>query len=146
MSWYVFSIVKNLFKKRLNIVLAFAMSTIAPLISEFLQGKTLVTMEILQNCLGTFSSYTSTILLMLIFEEFIFDIWGVIFDVRCVWRKFTTYSCLNLSQKWLLMQFISSVVLERTVRLVTAVYVVLGECNCLPNNKWLSDWVLNMFR
>ena len=56
MSWYVFSIVKNLFKKRLNIVLAFAMSTIAPLISEFLQGKTLVTMEILQNCLGTFSS------------------------------------------------------------------------------------------
>ena len=37
------------------------------------------------------------------------------------------YSCPHLSQKWLLMRFISSV------------DVVLEEYNnCLPNNKWLG--------
>ena len=35
------------------------------------------------------------------------------------------YSCLHLSQKWLLMRFILSVVLERTVRFLTTVDVVL---------------------
>ena len=59
--------------------------TIAHLISESLLGNTPITMAILQRFLGTISSYTSTILLTLIFWEFIFD-----FDVRCVSRKFTT--------------------------------------------------------
>ena len=48
-------------------------------------------------------------------------------------------SCLQLSKKWLLMRFILSVVLERTVRFLTTVDVVLEEYNnCLPNNKWLG--------
>ena len=58
-------------------------------------------------------------------------------DVRCVSRKFTTYSCLQLSQNWLLMRFILSVVVERAVRFVATVDVVLEEYNsCLPINKW----------
>ena len=62
------------------------------------------------------------------------------FDVRCVSRKFTTNLCLHLvSRKWLLMRFILSVMLERMVRFLTTVYVVLHEySNCLPNNKWLG--------
>ena len=53
-------------------------------------------------------------------------------------------SCFHVSKKWLLMRFILSVVLERTVRLLTTVDVVLEEyINCLPNSKWLgvSIWV-----
>ena len=77
---------------------------------------------------------TSTISLTLIFREFIFN-----FDVCCVSRKFTTYSCLHLSKKLLLMRFILSVVLERTVTFLTTVDVVLEEYNnYLPNNKWLG--------
>ena len=52
------------------------------------------TMAILQKCMGTFLSSTSTISLKLIFGEFEFN-----FDVRSVLRKFTTYSYLHLSQK-----------------------------------------------
>ena len=58
------------------------------------------------------------------------------FDVCCVSRKFTTHSCLHLSQKLLLARFILLVVLERMVRFLTTVNVVLEEYdNCLPNNK-----------
>ena len=116
--------------------IGFAVLTIAPLISESLLGNTSVTMAIHQKYLGTFSSYTSTISLTLIFREFIFD-----FDVCCVSGKITTYSCLHLSQKLLLMRFILLVVLERTVIFVTTVDVVLEVYNnCLQNNC-----LLNMF-
>ena len=48
-------------------------------------------------------------------------------------------SCLHLSKKWLLIQFILSAVLESAVRFLTTVDVVLEEYNnCLPNNKWLG--------
>ena len=83
-----------LLQRALRIVLVFAILTIAPLISKSLLGNTPVTMAILQKCLDTFSSFTSTISLTLIFGEFIFN-----FDVRCISCKFTTYSCLQLSQK-----------------------------------------------
>ena len=66
------------------------------------------------------------------------------FDDCCVSRKFTTYSCPHLSQKLLLARFILLVVLERMVRFLTTVKVVLEEYdNCLPNNK---DWLLHMFQ
>ena len=119
-----------LFTGHLRIVLIFAILTITPLISESLLGNTRVTMAILQKCLGIFSSKTSTISLTLIFRESVFN-----FDVRCVSRKFMSPPI----QKWLLMRFILSVVLEKTVRFLTAVYAVLEEYNnCLPNNKWLD--------
>ena len=57
------------------------------------------------------------------------------FVVAC---KFTTYPCLYLSKKRLLMWFVLSVVPERTVRFLTltTVDVVLEEHNdSLPNNK-----------
>ena len=54
------------------------------------------------------------------FREFIYN-----FDARCVSRKFTTYSCQHLCQKWLLMRFFVSVVLERTVRFVITADFVL---------------------
>ena len=61
------------------------------------------------------------------------------FDVRCVSRKFNTYSCLRLSQKLLMTVIIFSVVLERTVRFVTIVDVVLEKFNNYQsNNKWLG--------
>ena len=103
------------------------------LISESLLGNARVTMIILQKCLGTFSWKTGTILLTIIFREFRFN-----FNVRCVSRKFTTYSCIHLSKKWLLMRFILSVVLERTVRLLALVIdAVLEEYNnFLSINKW----------
>ena len=70
----------------------------------------------------------------MIFGEFTFN-----FDVRCVSRKFNTYSCLYLSQKCLLMRFILSVVLERTVRFLPTVDVTLEQYNnCLWDNIWLS--------
>ena len=48
-------------------------------------------------------------------------------------------SCPYLSKKWLLMWFILSVVLKRTVRFLTTVNVVLEEYNNgLSNNKWLG--------
>ena len=53
--WYVFLTAKSLFTRGLRIVLVFANFTIAPLISEFELGNTLVTMAILKRCLGTFS-------------------------------------------------------------------------------------------
>ena len=68
-------------------------------------------MAILQKCLGTFS----------------ISFLGVIFNfyARFVSRKFTTYSCLHLCQKCLLMRFILSAVFERTVRfLITGDVVV----------------------
>ena len=95
-------------QRALRIVLVFAILTIPPLISKSLLGNTPVTIAILQKCLGTFSSYTSTVSLTLIFGEFIFN-----FDVCCISRKFTSCSCFHLSQKLL------SVVLETTVRFAT---------------------------
>ena len=54
-------------------------------------------------------------------------------------KYYAPHLCLHLSWKWLLMQFILSVVLERPVRFVTTVDVVLEEYkNCLPNNIWLG--------
>ena len=48
-------------------------------------------------------------------------------------------SCLQQSKKWLLMRFILSGVVERTVRFLTTVDVVLGKYNnCMPNNKWFG--------
>ena len=45
----------------------------------------------------------------------------------------------HLSQKWLLIRVILSVVLERKVRFIATVDVVLDEYNsCLPKNKWLG--------
>ena len=74
---------------------------------------------------------TSTVSLTLTFRKFIFD-----FDVRCVSRKFTAYSCLHLSKKRLLIRFILAVVLKRTVGFITTVDLVLEEyINCLPNSK-----------
>ena len=64
--------------------------------------------------------------------EFIFN-----YNAYCVSQKFTTFSCLHVSPKWLLMWFIISVVLERTVKSLTTVDVVIEEYNCLPNSKWL---------
>ena len=61
------------------------------------------------------------------------------FDVRYVSCKFTIYLCLHLSQKWLLMRFVLSAVLERTYRFVANTEVVLEEYSrCLSNNKWLG--------
>ena len=67
---------KSFFMGHLRIALVFAILTIAPLISESLLGNNPVTMAILQKCLGTISSKTSTISLTLTF--------------RCVSRKFIT--------------------------------------------------------
>ena len=68
-------------------------------------------------------------------------------DPGCVSHKFTTYLCLHLCQKWLLMRFILPVVFERSVRFLTAVDVVLKQHNnCVLNNKWLSvKYVLIVF-
>ena len=73
-------------------------------------------MAILQKCLGTF-------------PLFIFS-----FDIHCVSRKFTTFSCLYLVQKCLLIPFILSVVLERTAKLAATVTVVLEDNNNNNNN------------
>ena len=73
------------------------------------------------------SSKTSTISLKSMFRESIFN-----FDVRCVPRKLM----FSPIQKLLLMRFILSVVLERKVKFLTKVDVVLEEYNnCLSNNK-----------
>ena len=110
MSSYVFSTAKSLFTGRLRIVLVFVILTIAPLISESLLN-TRVTMEIS---------------LTLIFRESVFD-----FDICSVSRKFTPPV-----QKMITDEVILSVVLERTVRLLTTVDVVLEEYNnYLPNIK-----------
>ena len=94
---------KSLIMGRLNIGLVFVILTIPPLISE----------SLLVN--GNSPKVSS-------FRLFIFS-----FDVRCASRKFTTYSCLRLSQKWLLMRFILSVGLERIVRFAATVDVVLED-------------------
>ena len=65
--------ISNLFKRCLGIVLVFAILSIAPLISESPLSNVSATMAILLKFLGTFSSYTSKILLTLIFGEFIFN-------------------------------------------------------------------------
>ena len=73
------------------------------------------------------------------FWEFIFS-----FDAHCVSRKFTENSCLHLCQKLLLIWFILSVVLERTVRFIITTGAVLEQHNnCLQTKQ---DWVLNMSR
>ena len=132
-SWCMFSTVKSLFTGRLRIVLGFAILTTFHLISESLLGNTHFTMAILQKCC-TVSSKTSTILFALFFLEFIFS-----FNASCVSRKFTSYSCLHPSRKWLLMRFILSVVFDRTVRFLTTDDVVVEEYNnCPTNNKWLD--------
>ena len=79
----VFNCAKSLFTGRFRIVLVFAILTITPLISESLLGNTRVTMEIFQKCLGTFSLKTSTISVILIIRETIFN-----FDILCVSREF----------------------------------------------------------
>ena len=54
------------------------------------------------------------------------------FDTRCLSEKFTIHSRLHLYQKRLLMWFILLVVLQRKVRFLTTVYVVLEQHNnCL---------------
>ena len=53
-SWYVFSIAKSLFTRRLRIVLVFVILTISLRISDSLLGNTRVTMMFLQKCLDTF--------------------------------------------------------------------------------------------
>ena len=61
------------------------------------------------------------------------------FVVSHVNLLYSTYSYPHLSKKGLLMQFILSVVLERTVRFLATVDFVLEEYNnCLPNNKRLG--------
>ena len=75
---------------RLRIAFAFAILTIAPLISESPLGNSRVTMEILQKCMDNFSYKNSTISLTLIFREFVFN-----FDVCYVSRKFTTW-CVQI--------------------------------------------------
>ena len=47
------------------------------------------------------------------------------FDIHCVSRNFTTFSCLHVFRKILLMWFNLSVELERTVRFAATVDVVL---------------------
>ena len=129
-SWYAFWTVKSLFTGRLRSIWVFSILTIAPLISESPLGNTSVTMTILQKCLGTFSSKTSTILLTLIFREF---------DTSSRLNLSQQWLDSWLSQKWLLMWFILSVVLERMVRFLSTVDAMLEEYNkCLPNNKWLG--------
>ena len=49
-------IVQSLFMECFSIALIFAISTIAPLLSASLLGKTPNTVELLQKILGTFSS------------------------------------------------------------------------------------------
>ena len=61
--------------------MVFEIVTIVLLTSE--SQNTRVTMTVLPKCLGTFSEKTSTILLILVFRDSIFN-----FDVRCVSRKF----------------------------------------------------------
>ena len=109
-SWYLFSMGKSLFTGRLKIALVFAILTIAPLISESLPSNTPVNSN---------SPKVSGYLFLFIFS----------FDVCCVSRKFTTYSCFNLSPKWLLLRFILSVVLDRTVRFAATVDAVLEDYN-----------------
>ena len=46
---------------------------------------------------------------------------------------------IDISKKWLLMRFILLEALERTVRFLTTVGIVLeGDNSCLSNNKWLG--------
>ena len=85
---------KLLLQRALRIVLVFAILAIAPLISKSFLGNTLVIMAILQKCLGSFSSKTSTISLTLVFGKLIFN-----FDVCYISYKFATYSCLHLTPK-----------------------------------------------
>ena len=69
----------------------------------------------------------SAISLALIFREFVFNL---------MFLEFHIISSLQLSKKQSLMQFIVSVVLERTGRFQTTVDVVLEEYNnCLPSTK-----------
>ena len=131
-SWYV--LWKVNLREVWELYWSFSILINTSLISESLLGNTPVTMAILQKCLGTFSKSCTISLSLTFFLEFIFN-----FDFRIVSRNFTTYSCLHLSQKWLLMRFLLSVVLERTVRFLTTIVVVLEEYNnCQPNSKWLS--------
>ena len=70
---------------------------------------------------------------MLTFGEFAFNV-----DVCCISRKFAIHIHVSTYPKndWVLMRFILSVVLERTVRFLTTVHVVLEEFNnCLSNKK-----------
>ena len=121
---------KSLFMGCLRIVFVFVIFTIASLISESLLGKTLLLWQCSKSIWVPFHHKLAP-LLTLIFEKFIFN-----FNLRCFPHKFSIYSCLHLSQKRLLMRFILSAVLQRTVRFLTTVHVVLGEyINCLPYNK-----------
>ena len=92
-------------------------------------------MAILQNYQGTFSSWTSTILLVLIFDEFILYLilMFIVSHVNLLYINVSTYL-----QKWLLMRFILSAVLEQIVRFLTTVHFVLGEYNNYLSNKWFD--------
>ena len=59
-------------------------------------------------------------IITLIYREFVFN-----FDVCCVSCKVTTYSCLHLSKKSLLMQLMLLVALERAGRFLTTGDAVL---------------------
>ena len=49
---------------------------------------------------------------------------GKSFDACCVSHKFATCWCLHLCQKWLLVWFVLSVLLERTVKFIITVGIV----------------------
>ena len=96
----VYSIQKSLFTGHWKIALAYVILTITPFC---VRTSMAITMAIFQKYLALFHHK----LAQHNFWKFIFN-----FDARCVSRKFTTNSCL---------QFMLSVVLERTVRfLITA--------------------------
>ena len=91
---------------------------IAPLVSESLLGN-----DPVNGNSPKVSGY--------LFVFFLFS-----FDVHCDSLKFTTYIYLHQSPKWLVMRFILSVMLGRTVRFAATVDVVLEDYNsCLQSNK-----------
>ena len=91
--------------------MVFPILAIATLISESLLGNTPV-------------NGNSPKVVWVPFPLFIFG-----FDVCSVSSKFTTCSCLHLSQKWLLRRFILSAAIERTVRFAATVDAVLEDYN-----------------
>ena len=109
---------KSLFAERLRNTLVFAVHTIARLISEFLLGNTPVNGN---------SPKASGYLYLFLYLVLIF----VVSHVYVLHIHVST-----IPKMILLMRFILSVVLERTVRFVVTLDVVLEDNNsCLPNNK-----------
>ena len=104
--------------ERLRNTLAFAVHTIAHLISESLLGNTPVN----GNSPKVYGYFSLFLCLVLIF---------VVSHVSVLHIHVSTYP-----KNVLLMRFILSVVLERIVRFAATLDVVLEDNNsCLPNNK-----------